>query len=134
MKKVYIVTAGQYSDYGICEVFSKKELAEEYIERNERVGYFNYNEVRIEEYPVDNNLPDYPKGLFHYEVSIDLSSGKIEFIEITKINDDKKIKYEVFTYLTEEVLNVYCWAKNKDTAKKIAYDIRTKVLAEKANL
>src|SRR3990167_10395534 len=31
MNKVYVVTSGQYSDYGIKAVFSTKEKAEEYI-------------------------------------------------------------------------------------------------------
>jgi hypothetical protein len=137
MKKVYIVTAGQYSDYGICEVFSKKELAEEYIKRNERVGYFDeYDNAQVEEYPIDNNLPNYPKGLFHYEVSIGLRSGKIRYFNVTRSYDDKKLKYEVldFPHEDEEILNVYCWSKNKEHAKKIAIDIRTRVLAERENL
>ena len=48
---VYIVTCGEYSDYGIVAVFSKKEPAKEYCRRGGE-GY------QVEEYTLDEPLPD----------------------------------------------------------------------------
>lgn len=48
-KKIYIVTSGEYSDYGIDTVFSTKEKAKAYIQQNGT----NYN---IEEYDLDEEV------------------------------------------------------------------------------
>lgn len=49
-KKIYIVTAGCYSAYGISAVFSTHELAEEYCDRFD-------DDYRIEEYDIDKPMP-----------------------------------------------------------------------------
>jgi ribonuclease G len=45
MKKVFLVTRGDYSDYRVCAVFSDEKLAQKYIDS------FNltYDEFKIEE-------------------------------------------------------------------------------------
>ena len=48
-KKIYIVTSGDYSDYGINAVFSTKEKAEEFMDT---VG----SDSRIEEYSLDEPI------------------------------------------------------------------------------
>ena len=45
MSKIYVVTAGEYSDYGICAVFSMREQAEKYC----ACGHGEY----VEEYELD---------------------------------------------------------------------------------
>lgn len=48
MKKIYIVTSGEFSDYGIHEVFDLKEKAQKYIDS---VGDMaKYEIFRIEEF------------------------------------------------------------------------------------
>jgi hypothetical protein len=49
--KVYVVTAGSYSDYSIDSIFSTKELAEAYIAEGEKEPYASYNGV--DEWEVD---------------------------------------------------------------------------------
>ena len=51
MSKVYIVTSGEYSSYGINAVFSEKKLADEYIKRAGE-GY------GIEDYELDEPIPE----------------------------------------------------------------------------
>lgn len=46
MAKIFIVTAGEYSDYGICQVFSTREKAEQYIDTKD-------DDFRIEEFELD---------------------------------------------------------------------------------
>lgn len=49
MAKVFIVTSGKYSDYGIERVFSTLELAEQYIDTKD-------DDWRIEEYELDEPI------------------------------------------------------------------------------
>lgn len=66
MEKVYIITAGSYSDYGIECCFSTKEKAEEYLKLikenldNDDINIWHYSDYknsdyRIEEYLLDSN-------------------------------------------------------------------------------
>lgn len=48
--KVYLVTSGCYSDYGVVGAFSTKELAETFLNGAEDKGYG----YRIEDYDLDN--------------------------------------------------------------------------------
>lgn len=68
--KVYMVTSGEYSDYGVCGVFSSMEKAQEYMGRPEQ-----FNDVK--ELEVDSVPPrvwkqmwtvdlDYKGDLTHY--------------------------------------------------------------------
>lgn len=59
-KKVFLVTDGEYSDYKVVAVFSKKERAEEFT----RLGEFE----NVEEYPLDIEFKD--PGYDTYEVEI----------------------------------------------------------------
>jgi len=49
---VYIVTSGEYSDYGINVVFSTREKADAYVKIHNRGG--PYDSAGVEEYEVDD--------------------------------------------------------------------------------
>lgn len=49
MNKVYIVTCGEYSDYGIAAVYSTEEQAYEYVD-------CNGTDFRVEEYDIDTTV------------------------------------------------------------------------------
>lgn len=70
MRKVYIVTAGIYSDYHIEQVFSTKEQAQIYLDH---IG--NADSANIEEYNVDVETP---RGVFGYRVTIQDDSSNTE--------------------------------------------------------
>ena len=54
MATVYVVTAGEYSSYGIEGVFSIKELADEYCAKHNASCKYAYgNKARVEEYNLD---------------------------------------------------------------------------------
>lgn len=53
--KLYVVTSGEYSDYGINSIFSTKEKAQAYIDRSNKLGIDNYLGWNIEEYELDEN-------------------------------------------------------------------------------
>ena len=59
--KVYVITSGEYSDYGIDAVFTDKSLAEEYADRNPS--------RRIETYEANKEVPE-PAEVRWYYVNI----------------------------------------------------------------
>lgn len=66
---VYVVTSGEYSSYGICEMFSTYEQAEKYIaSENDRYGWDDYN---IEKWEVDNCKIESANPIYyHYRYDI----------------------------------------------------------------
>lgn len=60
MSKIYVVTAGEYSDYGICAVFSTREQAEKYC----ACGHGEY----VEEYDLDAWSADGCEVAYRYHV------------------------------------------------------------------
>lgn len=61
MSKVFIVTSGEYSDYGIDRVFSTEEKAKEWIDIITSMYGGNYN---IEQYELDAPIPERKEYLF----------------------------------------------------------------------
>ena len=55
-QQVYIVTSGSYSSYDICEVFTTRRLAREYLKR--RQPHNPWSEFRIETWPLNSAKVD----------------------------------------------------------------------------
>ena len=86
--KVFIVTSGEYSDYGINRVFSSEEKAKEFIKitRDLYGGTFN-----IESYELDAPMPTYKEYLF-FEAYIEddiVAKSNFEFYFTDKSNEIK---------------------------------------------
>ena len=61
MSRVFIVTSGEYSDYGIDRVFSTEEKAKEWVNVITSMYGGNYN---IEQYELDAPIPERKEYLF----------------------------------------------------------------------
>ena len=61
MSRVFIVTSGEYSDYGIDRVFSTEEKAKEWVDVIASMYGGNYN---IEQYELDAPIPERKEYLF----------------------------------------------------------------------
>ena len=61
MSKVFIVTSGEYSDYGIDRVFSTEEKAKEWVNVITSMYGGNYD---IEQYELDAPIPERKEYLF----------------------------------------------------------------------
>ena len=61
MSRVFIVTSGKYSDYGIDRVFSTEEKAKEWVDVITSMYGGNYN---IEQYELDAPIPERKEYLF----------------------------------------------------------------------
>ena len=68
MSKIYVVTAGEYSDYGICAVFSMREQAEKYC----ACGHGEY----VEEYELDAWSADGCEVVYRYHVQYPLCDAE----------------------------------------------------------
>ena len=120
-KKIYIVTSGEYSDYGIDAVFTTKEKAVEYVEQHGT----RYN---IEEYNLDEPILKENKL---WLISFNLEDGRIE--DATVSNRKKEYycdtcKYAPYSFVKH--LDFYVESEVMDKARKIASE---RFAAVKAN-
>jgi len=65
IKKIYVLTEGDYSDYHIVGVYSTPELAQE--------AQTLYPDSGIEEYDLDD-IPEHPPGMLAWGVNIEDST------------------------------------------------------------
>ena len=100
MSKVFIVTSGEYSDYGIYRVFSSEEKAKEWIEVITSMYGGNYN---IEQYELDAPIPERKEYLF-FEAYIE---------------DDVVIKSNFEFYLADEPTDIKFFRQSDGSYDKI---------------
>lgn len=141
-KTIYIVTAGDYSDYHIARVFSDKAAAYTYVYLyNETDAFGDYGMARVEEFNIDTvNFDKKLEVVKVYKVNlnlfIDKNTGKVsiinEFLEeedILAIQVKKILLPNLDKVIKELNYNNTCWAditvsslESFDKAKKIAYE------------
>ena len=126
MAKAYVITTGCYSDYHICAVsldLHKAEALKKFYEKTE------WDEVYIEEYEIDVHYDRLMSGYELRLVQFD-SDGSIHHIGDARSPEDENI-YETWN---GRLLNVLVWAKDKESAAKIAAEKRAMYLAEKEGI
>ena len=106
MKKIYVLTEGDYSDYHIVGVYSTPELAQE--------AQTLYPDSGIEEYDLDD-IPEHPPGMLAWGVNIEDST-----IVYTYLVDPHECPSE--RDCLNGVYAVNCWAVDEEHANKIALD------------
>lgn len=149
MSKIYVVTAGEYSDYGICAVFSTREQAEKYC----ACGHGEY----VEEYDLDAWGADGCEVVYRYHVQYPLCDAEdvAEPHYLLKKNVEKDFQrivnegirsipngltYNEWDHVTAEKATyhpdryVYLDHKDPELALKIVRDRIAKAKAEKAGL
>jgi len=127
--KIFIVTSGEYSDYGICAVFSTKEKAQKYIE------IYPDQQSEIEEWNVDEDMALINK-IRNGEITIYLVSmfkqGNVEEIEkeespfIYQVKEALANKYYLWT---ENRIGMWVIAKDEKHAIKIVNEKRVQLIA-----
>jgi len=128
MKKIFIVTSGAYSDYGIDAVFSTEELAQKFIDSFKQD---NYNDMYIEEWPLDPNEQHLKQGRKPFFLKIN-KKGDVTDIKIktsaSGFKSDMPTANISFT-ANDEWMNIECFADDDAHAVKIAGEKRTQILA-----
>lgn len=126
MAKVYVLTSGCYSDYHICAVSldpKKAEQLKKFYEKTE------YDEVEIEEYEADSYYDRIQSGYSMYLVQFD-RTGNVQWIKGNR-TPGAAIIYPTFS---GRCINAEVWAKDEESAIKIAAEKRAKYLAEKEGI
>ena len=123
-KKIYIVTSGQYSDYGIDAVFTTKRKAVDYVEQHGT----NYN---IEEYNLDEEVE---KKTQLWDIVFCVEDGKLYEANPTSYNRNEIVDTcNISDYLRWDgkcYISFYVDADSMDRAVKVAID---RFAAVKAN-
>lgn len=131
---IYIVTAGEYSDYGIIAATKDKETAEKIANKYNKES--KYEEAQIEEYyDAINRRP-------MTEYRIHIKNGEITASKKVCVLETEKESVE-YAYKSEEYIDGYpdgmLWivgvvADSEDHARKIAKDYVMKKEAEDQGL
>lgn len=121
--KVYIVTAGSYSDYGIEAAFTDKAKAEFYCAENNRGIRTPYWDYHIEEYEVLDKVIDLDK------IDGDDKPGYVYRIAANMVQDFSimfKSDYEKLCITNNDEAEYLVWLseKNEALAMKVYFDRR----------
>jgi hypothetical protein len=129
MATIYIVTSGEYSDYGINAVFDDKEKAEQWIKEKRVIDYLEAGDYDIEEYKLNPTMPDeYRQGMLPYDVWI-RRSGDIQ--TITRYYDAGfDDKFHVMCFPNSCIGSTIVWARDKQHAAKIANERRVRAIVD----
>lgn len=138
--KVYVITRGEYSDYGICAVSLDKDDAERKcatLNRNVRCGEY----CEIEEYDTDDMTVDTAEEVKKkFEMSVDGKTGEITwFSELYLTFEDYNSVgfYKEYDFISDkhiEVVATLPTSTTEEQAKKIMIDRVEKFKAERAGL
>lgn len=121
---VYVITTGEYSDYGIEAVALEKEKAEEL----KKLYSNRWGEARIEIYDTDDYYVE--KGKF-YRVKIGKRSAiHVEETGVISMEDRNKVSLIRNWKTHRDEYIVYVKAKDEEHAKKIGADLVAKYKAE----
>lgn len=122
MAKLYAITSGRYSDYGIITLCSDKERAENIVRWYNR--YEKYDKADVEEYEDGVVVPD--ESVKPYEVTF-LDDGSLKRAEIC---GPSHMFYHRMLKCVDGRLIFYVLAEDEESAKKIAAEKRAKYIAE----
>lgn len=140
--KVFLITRGEYSDYGVCAVSLDREDAERKCALLNRDAMCD-EYCEIEEYDTDDMVVDTGEEVKkRFEMSVSSITGDIEyFIEsYLTFDDENKVCYNKRDCLyCEEYRSVHAIATfptdtTEEQAKKIMLDRVAKFKAERAGL
>ena len=125
---VYVITKGEYSDYGIEAVALEKEKAEEL-----KILYSDsWGEAMIETYDTDDYYVE--NGRF-YIVEIGKKSAiNVQEVGVISMNDRNEVKLITDWRTKKEKYVVYVKANDEEHAKKIASDLVAKYKAQEQGI
>jgi hypothetical protein len=142
--KVYVVTSGCYSNYGIEEIFSTKEKAQEYINLVNEYDAYALN-VEIEEFELDPVVKVKNPHKFKYFYYIHMNRNG-DVLQISKSNFDirkpeetqewfklymeRKFNEKEHKFDDYYILRADVNANSEEHAIKICGEKRSKLLAE----
>lgn len=125
---VYVITKGEYSDYGIYAVTLEKEKAE----KLKKLYSDKWDDAMIETYDTDDYYVE--KGRF-YEVILGKRVGiRVREIRPVCVYDRNEVRTMRNFKTKEREYVVYVKAKDEEKAKKIGADLVAKYKAEEQEI
>ena len=76
--KVYVVTAGEYSDYHICKIFLDKEKAEKYVALENEINEYLCDQCWVDEWDTSDDSVDMDAKTATYYYAYITTDGEIE--------------------------------------------------------
>lgn len=142
--KLYVVTAGYYSDYHIVGIFESEEKAKLYVETNDN-DYFDENMSYREYDTLDDRIMDIndTRKLYSVEIYVHPNTGEIV---VNKIRSNRLIpgfedgefqeyrRWDKRLDRSVVVHGIHVLADCKEQALKIAQDKYTEYKAQKAGI
>ena len=126
--KIYVVTSGEYSDYGICAVFTDKEKAKLFCALREDW----FEPPRIEEYDTSDDIPAEAKRvvkLCRVCIGIFSSSGTVTTFYGFERENSVEEDWATYTVVFETKNDI-----SDDVAIKIARDMVAEYKAKKEGI
>ena len=120
--KVYIVTAGEYSDYRIVAVFDSEEKAKDYIDHDDRSDFND-----IEEWALNSESPN--RGEKLYALTSNFYNVNFEVDNIYNKRYRPEIR-DAVQYGGKGRVCMLVLTTSKTRAKKIAYERLAQIKAE----
>lgn len=128
MNKVFVVTSGSYSDYGIDAIFTTRELAQSFIDAFKTD---KWNEMDIEEWDLDPNKKHLKQNRKPYFLRINKKGDVSDLSLADSAYGFKQDMPEAKISYTHnlEWMNINCFADDENHAVKIAGEKRSQILA-----
>ena len=126
MKTIFVVTAGEYSDYGIEAMFDEESLAKAYIAS---VKSSSYSQMRIETYNLNPHEKQLRLGYKCYLVRMTKDGICPEMYQSDTVFDGGDNDTPFFDFNNNLVMTVF--AKDKQHALKIVNERRIEIKAFK---
>ncbi|MBI1973022.1 hypothetical protein HYS50_03380 [Candidatus Woesearchaeota archaeon] len=123
MTKIYLVSSGSYSDYGILAAFSTEEKAKKLLTILEKTS----NECGIEEYDLDPEVGNFTQ----YFVFMKKDGSLLNEIYHTRVYfpEAPRVWFTVNSDYPEGFMNYVAIAKSEQQAIKAANEHRTQAIA-----
>lgn len=133
--KVYVVTAGEYSDYHICKIFLDKEKAEKYVALENEMNKYWSDNCWVNEWDTSDDSVDIDAKTAKYYYAYITTEGEIETDEddgqdYPEIRIDKG---EVIVKADDWGISVYS-KKSYKHAEKVAIEQYQKITQLKLEL
>lgn len=134
--KIYIITSGAYSDYGIDSVFDSRELAVKYLgfdpDKNRKPYFEGGSTVRIERYTLNAG---YNQKGWIYLVAMNrygttLMVNQISDMPTPRFMIQKEDWWDKNTKPNKNVIRMCVRAKDKKHAVKIVNEKRIRLIAD----
>ena len=122
MKRIYLVTDGDYSDYSVLAVFSTEEKAEEFLKATGDTDLGT--SARVEEMPLDSDEAK------HWKRQVRMTrDGEALYVGSMFVSEQSESTGAELEYQQVEYGQVAVNAKGKEGAVKAANEIRAQLIA-----